>query len=391
MRSANFMAPPDGKRKGGLNFIMAIFKNFDKMERMGLKYSFDDLLREVLEAGGSDVHIAHGGPPMLRVDGVLRPTNLDPKTKLTPEEALELCLSRVGDDMIKEFREKLEFDFAFSFTDKSRFRGNLYFHKGGVTGAFRPIPQKIPTMEELGLPMQLKELTKLPRGLVLVTGPTGSGKSTTLASMIGHINETRGEHIITIEDPIEFVHESKKSLMTQREVGKDTHAFINALKYSLRQDPDVVLIGELRDLETIGAAITISETGHLVFGTLHTNTAIETINRVVDVFPAHQQIQIRTQLSFVLQGVISQQLLPKKSGGRCLAQEIMIPNLAIRNLIREDKIHQIYSTMQMGQGETNMVTMNQSLALLYKKGIIEKSVAIEHATDEKEMRKMLGV
>jgi len=224
----------------------------------------------------------------------------------------------------------------------------------------------------------------------LVTGPTGSGKSTTLASMIGHINQTRGEHIITIEDPIEFVHKSSRSLVAQREVGKDTNSFLNALKYSLRQDPDIVLIGEMRDKETIGAAITISETGHLVFATLHTNTAIETVNRIIDVFPSEQQTQVRTQLSFVLQGVVSQQLIPKVGGGRCLAQEIMIPTHAIRNLIREDKVHQLYSAMQLNQAETGMVTMNQSLADSFRAGIISKEDALGYCTDEEEVLKIVG-
>jgi len=235
----------------------------------------------------------------------------------------------------------------------------------------------------------LKALTEKPRGLVLVTGPTGSGKSTTLASMIGHINNTRGEHIITIEDPIEFVHQSKRSLIAQREVGKDTQSFVKALKYALRQDPDVVLIGEMRDLETIGSAITISETGHLVFATLHTNTTVQTINRIIDVFPPHQQQQVRTQLSFILEGIVAQQLVPKIGGGRALIQEIMIPNHAIRNLIREDKVHQLYSSMQLGQSDSGMVTTNQSLAKAVKSELVTPEDALERCTDIEEMKKLL--
>lgn len=356
-----------------------------------MKISFNDLLTEVLQKKASDIHISAGAPVLLRVDGDLVQTEkLGPKL-LSPEESRELCFTFCDDKMIKALEEKREIDFSFSFEGKSRFRANVYYQMQTVSGAFRPIPQVIPTMEEIGLPDAMKNLTKLPRGLVLVTGPTGSGKSTSLAAMIGHINETRGEHIITIEDPIEFVHESKKSLLSQREVEKDTHSFVNALKYALRQDPDVVLIGEMRDLETIGAAITISETGHLVFATLHTNNAVQTINRIIDVFPAHQQTQIRTQLSFILEGIVSQQLVPKIGGGRTLALEVMIPTHAIRNLIREDKIHQLYASMQLSQKETGMFTMNQSLARLAKDGVISKEDAIGFATDVEEVKKNIGI
>ncbi len=350
-----------------------------------------ELLNEVLTKKGSDLHISAGAPPMIRVDGELVPAECAQGYSLNGDDALKLCEETCSQNVITELMEKREADYSFDFEGRSRFRANLFYQLGSVTGAFRPIPQVIPTMEELGLPPSLKKLTEKPRGLVLVTGPTGSGKSTTLASMLGHINQTTGSHIITIEDPIEFVHNSKKSLIAQREVGKDTHSFLHALKYALRQDPDVVLIGEMRDLETISAAITISETGHLVFATLHTNTAVQTINRIIDVFPSHQQVQVRTQLSFVLEGVVSQQLVPKINGGRALIQEIMIPNHAIRNLIREDKIHQLYSSMQIGQKDSGMTTTNQSLVKAVRDGIIARETAFEYSTDTEEIKKLLGV
>lgn len=355
------------------------------------KPKFEDYLNEVFEAKASDLHISVGAPVMLRVDGDLRPSRLSPDTILSAEEALALCLECARPGMKEELEKNLELDYSFPFQDKCRFRANIFYQMGGPAGAFRPIPNRIPTMNELGLPEIFEKLVKLPRGLILVTGPTGSGKSTTLSSMIREINHMGGYHILTIEDPIEFVHQSGKSLVAQREIGKDTSSFANALKYALRQDPDVVLIGEMRDLETISAAITISETGHLVFGTLHTNSAVETINRILDVFPPHQQSQVRTQLSFVLQGVISQQLLPKIGGGRVMAQEIMVPNLAIRNLIRDDKVHQIYTSMQVGQKESGMITLNQSLAQLYKHGLITKDEAIDKATNQEEVKKLLGL
>lgn len=371
--------------------IISVFtkKSYSKdLKIMRNDLTITDFLNEVFEKKASDLHISEGSPVQLRIDGSLRPSQ-HTDFPLTAEESFELCTSYINEENIATLKEEREFDFSFPFEEKCRFRGNLFFQMGAVTGAFRPIPQVIPSMEELGLPPALKTLTDLPRGLVLVTGPTGSGKSTTLASMIGHINKTRGEHIITIEDPIEFVHQSQISLVAQREVGKDTKTFLHALKYALRQDPDVVLIGEMRDLETISAAITISETGHLVFATLHTNSAMETINRIIDVFPAHQQPQVRTQLSFVLQGVVSQQLLPKIGGGRCLAQEIMVPNLAIRNLIREGKVHQIYSSMQVGQRESGMQTMNQCLAKLAKEDTITKEDALDFSIEKDELQKML--
>jgi twitching motility protein PilT len=273
----------------------------------------------------------------------------------------------------------------------SRFRGNIYMQRGAVAGAFRTIPFRVRSFEELGLPAIVKELCKKPRGLVLVTGPTGSGKSTTLASMIDKINSERQEHILTIEDPIEYLHPHKKCLVNQREVKADTHNFRTALKYILRQDPDVVLIGEMRDLETIEAALTVAETGHLVFGTLHTNGAVQTINRILDVFPPYQQPQVRAQLSFVLEGVLSQNLIPKTNGqGRALALEVMVPNPAIRNLIREEKVHQIYSQMQVGQAKFGMQTLNQSLLALYYRREINLEDAIGRSSDPDELRNLIS-
>src|SRR6185369_11657720 len=284
-----------------------------------------------------------------------------------------------------------ELDLSFGVKGLSRFRGNIFVQRGAVAGVFRVIPYKILTFEDLGLPPVCKELCDKKRGLILVTGPTGSGKSTTLASMIDRINTERHDHIVTIEDPIEYLHPHKGCLVNQREVGADTKAFKNALKYVLRQDPDVVLVGELRDLETIEAALTLAETGHLCFATLHTNSCVQTINRIIDVFPPYQQTQVRTQLSFVLEGVLSQILIPKATGtGRALCLEVMVPNPAIRNLIREDKIHQIYSQMQVGQDKFGMQTLNQSLLTLYTKRQISLEDAMGRSSDPDELKQMIG-
>jgi twitching motility protein PilT len=346
------------------------------------------LLKELVERGGSDLHITTNSPPQIRVDGHLLPMNLPP---LNGVETKQLCYSILTDAQKHKFEEENELDLSFGVKGLSRFRGNIFVQRGAVAAVFRVIPYKILSFADLGLPPVVSELVTKPRGLILVTGPTGSGKSTTLASMIDKINTERRDHIVTIEDPIEYLHPHKGCLVNQREVGADTKSFKHALKYVLRQDPDVVLVGELRDLETIEAALTLGETGHLCFATLHTNSCIQTINRIVDVFPPYQQPQVRAQLSFVLEGVISQTLIPKlNSHGRALALEIMVPNAAIRNLIREDKVHQIYSQMQVGQEKYGMQTMNQSLFSLYRKGLISLEMALGRSSDPEELKQMLS-
>jgi twitching motility protein PilT len=350
--------------------------------------SLHQLLKTMLDKGASDVHITAATPPVIRVDGGLVPLKLPP---LSPAECKRLCYSILTDSQKARFEQQNELDLSFGVKNLSRFRGNIFMQRGVVSGTFRQIPFKISTLQELGLPPVVTELTDKPRGLILVTGPTGSGKSTTLASMIDRINRETSQHILTIEDPIEFLHPHKNCIINQREVHADTESFANALKYILRQDPDVVMVGELRDLETIEAALTIAETGHLCFATLHTNSAVQSINRLIDVFPPHQQPQIRAQLSFVLEGVVSQMLLPKASGaGRVMACEVLIPTPAVRNLIREEKIHQIYSQMQMGQGKHGMVTLNQSLASLYGKRLITLDDAISASSDPEELRQMIA-
>jgi twitching motility protein PilT len=298
------------------------------------------LLKAMIEKGASDLHLTTGSAPQLRVDGHLVPLRMDP---LSPQDTKQACYSILTDAQKHRFEANNELDLSFGVKGLARFRANIFVQRGAVAGAFRTIPYKLLTFEELGLPPVIEKLASKPRGLILVTGPTGSGKSTTLASILNKINIENHHHIITIEDPIEYLHPHKNCVVNQREVGADTQSFKSALRYILRQDPDVVLVGEMRDLETIEAALTVSETGHLCLATLHTNSCVQTINRVIDVFPAHQQSQIRTQLSFVLEGVVSQTLIPRANGGgRVIALEVMVPNPAIRNLIREDKIHQIY-------------------------------------------------
>ncbi|MBW2275554.1 MAG: type IV pilus twitching motility protein PilT [Deltaproteobacteria bacterium] len=346
------------------------------------------LLKAMIEKGASDLHITTGTPPQLRIDGKLHPLKMPP---LSPQETKQLCYSVLTDAQKHRFEETNELDLSFSVQKLSRFRGNIFIQRGNVAGAFRAIPFKILSFEELGLPPIISELSKKPRGLILVTGPTGSGKSTTLASIINKVNEERQEHIITIEDPIEYLHPHKGCIVNQREVGADTDGFKQALKYILRQDPDVVLIGELRDLETIEAALTVAETGHLCFATLHTNSAVQSINRIVDVFPPYQQSQIRQQLSFVLEGVVSQTLMQRSSGpGRVISLEVMCPNPAIRNLIREDKIHQVYSAMQVGQVNSGMQTMNQSLASLVKRRLIAVEHAVGRSPDPSELKNLIA-
>ncbi len=346
-----------------------------------------DLLKTLVEGGGSDLHITTNSPPQIRVDGQLKPLDVPP---LNAVETKQLCYSVLTDSQKHKFEEENELDLSFGVKGLSRFRGNIFVQRGAVAGVFRVIPYKIMSFEELGLPPVVKDLAEKPRGLILVTGPTGSGKSTTLASIIDFINIHRHDHIVTIEDPIEYLHPHKGCLVNQREVGADTKGFKNALKYVLRQDPDVVLVGELRDLETIEAALTLSETGHLCLATLHTNSCAQTINRIVDVFPPYQQTQIRAQLSFVLEGVMSQTLIPKVGGGRVMGLEIMVPNPAIRNLIREDKVHQIYSQMQVGQEKYGMLTMNQSLHSLYSRRLISLDDAMGRSSDPEELKQMIN-
>ena len=346
------------------------------------------LLKAMIEKGASDLHVTTGTAPQLRIDGKLHPLRMPP---LSPPETKQLCYSVLTDAQKHRFEETSELDLSFSVQKLSRFRANVFVQRGNVAGAFRAIPFKIKTFEDLGLPKIVSDLAQKPRGLVLVTGPTGSGKSTTLATMIDKINTERNEHIVTVEDPIEYLHQHKGCIINQREVGADTTSFKNALKYILRQDPDVVLIGEMRDLETIEAALTVAETGHLCFATLHTNSAVQTMNRIIDVFPPYQQAQVRAQLSFVLEGVMCQSLLPRANGpGRAMSLEVMIPNPAIRNLIREDKIHQVYSAMQVGQEKFGMQTMNQSLASLYQRRLISLESALARSADPDELRSQIG-
>ncbi len=335
--------------------------------------SLSELLKRMMEMGGSDLHLTTKSPPQVRVHGKLQPLDLP---TLTPAESKQLAYSVMTDAQKHRFEENLELDFSFGLKGLARFRANVFNQRGAVAAVFRIIPFEIKTFQQLNLPPVVSTLCDKPRGLILVTGPTGSGKSTTLAAMLDKINTDRHEHIITIEDPIEFVHQHKNCLVNQREVHSDTKGFAEALRSALREDPDVVLIGEMRDLETVESALRIAETGHLTFGTLHTNSAVSTINRIIDVFPSHQQPQIRAQLSMVLEGIMCQALLPKVGGmGRAMAMEILIPNAAVRNLIREDKVHQIYSSMQSGQDKFGMQTFNQSLASLY----LQKQITLETA------------
>ncbi|MEN9723055.1 MAG: hypothetical protein RJB38_1041 [Pseudomonadota bacterium] len=352
------------------------------------KIGLSAYLRAMIEQDASDLHITVGVPPEYRIMGRMVKVKGDP---LTPADTKELCYSVCTDAQKSEFERHLEIDFSFGIKDVARFRCNLFMQRGGVAGVFRRIPFQIPDFDVLRLPPILKKVIRRPNGLILVTGPTGSGKSTSLAAMLDLLNREEYGHILTIEDPIEFVHVHKNCVVNQREVGVDTRGFGAALKRALRQDPDYVLIGEMRDTETIEMALGMAETGHLVFGTLHTNGAVQTINRIVNVFPPHQQPQIRQVLSFTLQGILSQQLIPKSfDSGRVMACELMIPNMAIRNLIREDKLHQIYSAMQMGQDESGMMTLNQHLMMHVKNGLLSKSDAIESATVPEELVKMLS-
>ena len=347
-----------------------------------------DLLNALVSLKGSDLHITTNTPPQVRVHGKLQTLDLP---VLGPAETKALAYSVLTDAQKKRFEETLELDFSFGIRGLARFRCNLFNQRGAVAAVYRLIPETIRSFQELGLPPVLATLADRPRGLVLVTGPTGSGKSTTLAAMIDKINTERREHILTIEDPIEYIHQHKGCLVNQREVHSDTHGFAAALRAALREDPDIVLIGELRDLETIESALRIAETGHLTFATLHTNSAAQTINRVIDVFPAHQQGQIRTQLSLVLEGIVCQALMPKADGtGRAMALEVLVPTPAIRNLIREDKVHQIYSAMQTGQEKFGMQTANQSLATLYQRRLVTLEAALGASSNKDELEQMIA-
>jgi len=350
--------------------------------------SIADLLKTTVDQGASDLHIAVGTAPQIRMRGTLVPLSFP---LLTPSDTQGLCYSVITDLQKKKFEETHELDFSFSQKGISRFRGNLYYDRGSVAGAFRVIPHNIPSVDTLGLPASVKDIIKSPRGLVLVTGPTGSGKTTTLAAMVDAINTTRHEHIITVEDPIEYVFAHKGCLVNQREIGQDSFSFAEALRHILREDPDVVLVGEIRDMETMEAALTIAETGHLTFGTLHTNSAVQTISRIIDIFPSNQQPAVRSSLSLSLVAVLSQTLIPRINGaGRVLAAELMIPNAAIKNLIRENKIHQIYSQLQLGQEKYGMQTLNQALASLANKRIISEEDAYSRSSDIEELRQTMS-
>jgi len=353
-----------------------------------MELDFAEVLLEVIGRRASDLHMTAGAPPMVRVRGRLTP--LEGYPALTPTDTREIIYSILSNSQRQKLENNWQLDFAYSIPGQARFRVNAYFQRSAVGAAFRLIPFEVAPLESLGLPPAVAEFAKRPRGLVLVTGPTGSGKSTTLASLVDVINESREEHIMTIEDPIEFLHQHKKCIVNQRELGSDATSFADALKAALRQDPDVILVGEMRDLETIGTAITAAETGHLVFATLHTQDTPQTIDRIIDVFPSAQQGQIRAQLAVALQGIMTQMLLPTSDGsGRCVATEVLVPTPAVRNLIRESKSHQIYSVLQTG-GAHGMQTMDSALAQLVRAGKITRQLAEARAHSPEEMRRLIG-
>src|SRR5215213_9316542 len=351
-----------------------------------MNFDFADILIEVIEAQASDLHLTVGAPPMVREKGKLRPLDYP---KLTGQDTREIVYSILNNDQRKKLENEWQIDLSYSVPGRARFRVNAYFQRASIGAVLRTIPQDIPPFDSLGLPAMLKDFTRKPRGFVLVTGPTGSGKSTTLASMIDMINEERHEHIMTVEDPIEFLHKHKNCVVNQRELGSDAASFSAALKAALRQDPDVILVGEMRDLETMSTAITAAETGHLVFATLHTQDTAQTIDRIVDSFPPAQQHQVRTQLSIALQGIVTQQLLPTIDGGRVCACEVLVPTPAVRNLIREGKTHQIYSALQTGSSH-GMQTMDTALADLVRRGKINRELAEQRSTTPEELRRLLG-
>jgi len=354
-----------------------------------IPFDLERLLREMIETDASDLHITVGQPPTFRVHGELAPTPVE--TKLKPQHTEAVGRAVLDDEQWARFQEEKEYDFSFAVENLSRFRCNIFHQRGAVALAIRAIPYEIPAFHELNLPDVVPDFADLPRGLVLVTGPTGSGKSTTLAALIDKINQKRKEHIVTVEDPIEFLHSHKNCIISQREVGDDTNSFADALKYVLRQDPDVVLIGEMRDLETVQAALTVAETGHLAFATLHTKDAAETINRIIDVFPAHQQEQIRTQLASVLEGVVTQALIQRADRpGRIPACEVMVATPAIRSMIRDEKVHQMQNAMQAGQAEHGMQTLNDALEDLYTAGVIDMETALKTTSHPKDLRRKLG-
>jgi twitching motility protein PilT len=351
-------------------------------------FDFAEVLTRMVELRASDVHLTPGFQPAIRVRGRIVP--MDDYPALTPQQTREVVYAILNNDQRKSFENKQQLDFAYMIPGVARFRVNVYFQRGSISAAFRHIPQEIKTVEDLGLPPVMTEFCRKPRGFVLITGPTGSGKTTSLAAMIDLINRDREEHILTIEDPIEFMHRHQKCIVNQREIGADAPDFATALKAALRQDPDVILVGEMRDLETISTALTAAETGHLVFATLHTQSTAQTVDRIIDVFPAEQQHQVRMQLSIALQGIVTQQLLPTADGaGRVCACEVLIPTPAIRNLIREGKTHQIYSAIQTS-GSTGMQTMDAHLAQLTRQGKITRQLAEQRAAVPEELRRLLG-
>jgi twitching motility protein PilT len=351
-------------------------------------FDFADVVTRMMEERASDVHLSPGFPPAIRVRGRIVP--LDDYGQLTPQETRDTVYSLLNDDQRKRFESKKQLDLAYAVPGVARFRVNCFFQRGSISAAFRRIPQEIPQLQELGLPAVLEEFTRKPRGFVLVTGPTGSGKSTSLAAMIDIINREREEHILTIEDPIEFLHQHQSCIVNQREIGADAEDFSLALKSALREDPDVILVGEMRDLETMATALTAAETGHLVFATLHTQSTAQTVDRIIDIFPAEQQSQVRMQLSIALQGIVTQQLLPTADGsGRVVGCEVLVPTPAVRNLIREGKTHQIYSAIQTS-GSLGMQTMDAHLAQLVRMGRITRKLAEQRASVPEELKRLLG-